>query len=326
LEVLAEGLAGESLAAGPGHGQPGHGQPDREATIGVTVDGTDGPFDPAGWEVLTRGAWRRPGEVLLRNVCSSGLDLAISTRSPRLLVSARWRPGPTGRAVSAALRSRARLLIRAVLLQYPALWLAEQRGRTVVHASACTLGGPGGRTMLLAGPGGVGKSTLVDAELAGGGLSTADNLCVTDGRVVWGVLEPRRISAGHVAGPSAGRRMPHGRREAPWPSRPPRQEPDVVVVLRRGTGAEPSIENCPPDEAARALTAGTYMAGELRRYWAFAATVGLGTGAGEVQPRVGEVAARLCSRLPCVRVTLARDPGTDLRSLLSAFIGLEVRT
>ncbi|MDA8322630.1 MAG: hypothetical protein M0030_22880, partial [Actinomycetota bacterium] len=42
-EVLAEGLAGESLAAGPGHGQPGHGQPDREATIGVTVDGTDGP-------------------------------------------------------------------------------------------------------------------------------------------------------------------------------------------------------------------------------------------------------------------------------------------
>ena len=41
-----------------------------------------------------------------------------------------------------------------------------------------------------------------------------------------------------------------------------------------------------PDEAARALVAGTYMAGELRRFWPFAATLALATGIGPVHPDV----------------------------------------
>ena len=46
------------------------------------------------------------------------------------------------------------------------------------------------------GPGGVGKSTLLAAELAGGGRATSDNLCVSDGREVWGLVEPLRLEVG----------------------------------------------------------------------------------------------------------------------------------
>ena len=76
------------------------------------------------------------------------------------------------------LRARARLLLRAVLLQYPALWRSQLRGRAPLHASVCGLGAADGPAVLLAGPGGVGKSTLVHGELLNGALATCDNLCV----------------------------------------------------------------------------------------------------------------------------------------------------
>ena len=49
--------------------------------------------------------------------------------------------------------------------------------------------------------------------------------------------------------------------------------PDSLVVLERLPAAEPSIVACSPVTAGRALVTSTYMAGELRRYWAFAATL-----------------------------------------------------
>ncbi len=310
--VLAEGLAGQGRQAAQG-----------EADVLVTVEPDRAPFDVAGWEVLTRGAWRRPGEVVLRNACSSGLDLKVSARRPALNVIARWRPPPAVRAATGVLRARARLLIRAVLLQYPALWWAQRAGRVPLHASVCTIGGPGGPSVLLAGPGGLGKSTLVSAELAAGGRSTGDNLCVTDGRRVWGLLEPRRLPAdGGARGP--GRRMPHGRREAPWPDRADSQVPAMLVVLGRGHGATPSVAPCDSGAAALSLAAGTYMAGELRRYWAFAATLALGTGIGEAHPAIGEAAGVLSALLPARRVVLARRPGATLSDLLGSGIGLEV--
>jgi hypothetical protein len=76
--------------------------------------------------------------------------------------------------------------------------------------------------------------------------------------------------------------------------------------------------------AARYLTAGTYMAGELRRYWAFAATLALGTGVGESHPPVQQVAGTLSTRLPCVRVALGSRPGAPLRELLEAATAAEV--
>lgn len=309
--VLAEGAAGQLVEPGTGAAtSAGAGAPD----VRVTVERSPAAFDVTGWRVLTRGAWCRPGQVIMQDACSSGLDLLVTAGGPTLDILARWRPSVTGRAAAAVLRARGRLLMRAVLLQYPALWRGQQRGRAPLHASACGTG-PGGQTVLLAGPGGVGKSTLVHGELTRGAAATCDNLCVSDGRFTWGVAEPLRVPAAGGL-PARGRRMPHGRREAPWPTRVDRLLPDQLVVLVRGGGGAPTVTCCDPAEAARYLSAGTYMAGELRRYWAFAATLALGTGAGGSHPAVQETAAALSARLPCLKVVLGDRPGVPLRDLV----------
>ena len=213
------------------------------------------------------------------------------------------------------LRARARLLLRAVLLQYPALWRSQLRGRAPLHASVCGLGpaeGSGGRTVMLAGPGGIGKSTLVHGELLTGAACTCDNLCVSDGQYAWGVVEPLRLPAEAHGG--KGRRMPYGRREAAWPRRTDRMQPDRLVVLARG--AKPAATPYSHSLAGSHLVAGTYMAGELRRYWAFAATLALGTGLGASHPAVQVTADTLSTRLPCLLVTLGDHPGAPLRELL----------
>src|SRR5207253_6805593 len=124
-------------------------------------------------------------------------------------------------------------------------------------------------------------STLLQTELTAGGQAISDNLCVSDGRTAWGLLEPMRLAGG-----GAGRSMPHGRHEEPLEGRLPDLAPDRVVVVRRGTGAYPALCACASDGAARSLVTGTYMAGELRRYWAFAATLAAATGLGPAHPDV----------------------------------------
>lgn len=304
--VLAEGAGGQLAQPGAGGAEP----PD----VRVTVEKTPAAFDVTGWRPLTRGAWCRLGQVVMRDACSAGFDLLVTADGPTLDVVARWRPPVTGRAAATLLRARGRLLMRAVLLQYPALWRGQQRGRAPLHAAACGTG-PGGQTVLLAGPGGVGKSTLVHGELRRGAIASCDNLCVSDGRFTWGVAEPLRVPAGRGLS-GRGRRMPHGRREAPWPSRADRLAPDQMVVLVRGGSGAPTVTCCEPAEAAMHLSAGTYMAGELRRYWGFAATLALGTGASRSHPPVQETAAALSERLPCLKVVLGDRPGVPLRDLV----------
>jgi hypothetical protein len=308
-DVIAEGAAGQ-LATADGAA------PD----IRVTVERESAAFDVSGWRVLTRDAWCRGDQVVIGNACSSGLDLRVKVGEPTVEVVARWRPSGTGRAVAAVLRARTRLLLRAVLLQYPALWRSQQRGRVPLHASVCGLATDDGPTVMLAGPGGVGKSTLVHRELLSGAVATCDNVCVSDGRYAWGVVEPLRLPAEVHAG--QGRRMPHGRREAAWPSRTDRLAPDVLVVLVRGP--RPGATRCDPALAARHLTAGTYMAGELRRYWAFGATLALGTGTGDSHPPVQHIAEALSTRLPCLRVTLGDRPGAPLGELFKVAMSEEV--
>jgi hypothetical protein len=307
--VIAEGAAGQLTSADGA-------TPD----VRVTVERDSAAFDVTGWRVLTRDAWCRQGQVVIKNACSSGLDLQVTVGEPTIEVVARWRPSGTGRAVAAILRARARLLLRAVLLQYPALWRSQQRGRVPLHASVCSLATADGRAVLLAGPGGVGKSTLVHRELLSGAVSTCDNVCVSDGQYTWGLVEPLRLPAETHVG--KGRRMPYGRREAVWPRRTDRMAPDLLVVLARG--AQPGVTRCDPAVAARHLTAGTYMAGELRRYWPFAATLALGSGLGCSHPLVQHIAQKLSARLPCLQVTLGDCPGAPLRELLKAATNEEV--
>ena len=295
----AQPHAGKIPPAGGG----GHG-----GEITVTVEDGRGAFDTRGWAPLTRGAYTRDGELLAADVCGSGFDLHLRASPEAAVFTLRWRPSPRALLLHRALRSRFHLLARAVLLQYPALWWAGVHGRAPLHAPACTAGQA---TPLLAGPGGVGKTTLLGRELAAGGVATCDNLSVSDGVTVWGLVEPMRADG------LGGRRMPHGRGEAPMPNRVPELRPDRVVVLRRGQGEVPTVRPCTPDAAARALVAGTYIAGELRRYWSYAALLAAATGHGPAHPPVQQVAAGLARRLPCVEVVLGRAPGASLAELLA---------
>jgi hypothetical protein len=282
----------------------------RAPDVEVLVERATDAFDVRGWEPLTRGAYRSGHRCVLHNACGAGFDLLVDagpdTSGVRII--ARWRPPRQERLASLLLRSRFHLLTRAVLVQYPALWQAGRRGQVPLHASALAVDGT---VALLAGPGGVGRTTMVLAASDRGGIACSDNLVAADADRVYGLVEPVRVAAG------AGRPMPHGRGEQPLPGRVSDLAPDRIVVLRRGTGSRPVVADIDPARAARVLTAGTYIAGELRRYWPLAATLALGTGAGPVHPPVAEVARALAARLPAVEITLARQPVGDPVALLT---------
>lgn len=295
--------------------QPGT---DDDPDIHLVVTDAVAPFELKGWDPLTRGAYHRAGNLVLINACGSGFDLRF-TVSPngahaKIRIEARYRPPTRDRVAALALRSRFHLLTRAVLVQYPALWVAGTRGRMPLHAAALRTDQ---EVLLLAGPGGVGRSTmLLEAlgllEAVGNtGRACSDNLSVSDGQAVHGLVEPIRIEG------AAGRRMPHGRGERELPSRAKVLVPDRVVVLRRARGGVPVVRPITARRAADVLTAGTYMAGELRRYWAFAATLALATGRGPACPRVTDVATAF-ARLPAVEITLGDRPCPSLVELLAA--------
>ena len=283
-----------------------------DADLHLVVDGRHEPFAAAGWEPLTRNAFCRDGAVLLHNACGSGFDLRVTTLpdsgTVRLRVEARYRPPHRERVAGRLLRSRFHLLARAVLLQYPALWAASTRGRLPLHAAAIRLPGS---VALLVGPGGVGRSTLLLSAVARGAVACSDNLCVSDGQVVHGLVEPVRAEA------VGGRRMPHGRGETALPGRVDRLIPDRVIVLRRSAGGPARVAPISGARAARALVAGTYMAGELSRFWAFAATLSYGTGRGSAHPDIATVAQALC-RLRCTEIVLGGLPAPALEDLLGA--------
>ncbi len=274
----------------------------------INIETSAEPFDTSGLTPLTRGAWGGDAEVVIRDVCTSGFDMRLAVSAGRARATYRWRPPAATHMAAWGLRSRFHLLVRSALLHYPAMWWASTRGAVPLHAPACATAGT---VVLLAGPPGVGKTTLLLDELARGARATSDNLSVTDGRECWGVVEPVRVEGGK------GRRMPHGRREVALEDRLGSLVPDLVVVVRRGDGRVADVRGCDAATAARALVASTYMAGELRRYWAFAATLSIGTGYGEVHPPIADRAAALTRRLPCIQLTLPNVRGTRLAELVA---------
>ncbi|MFG1912006.1 hypothetical protein [Kribbella sp. NPDC048928] len=274
----------------------------------LSVEDTRQPFGTRGAEVVTRGAWAvDSGQVVLENVGGSGFDQRWTIDEDGLRVVSRRRPSYQESVAAKLLPARHRALSSQVLLHYPALWFAMLQGFAPLHVSVVEVGGV---AVLLAGPGGVGKSTLVARALADGARATCDNLAVCDGSTAYGVAEPLRTLTG------SGKRAAHGRREQAWEHRVRSLPPELVVVLRRGTQAEPELRELAPAEAARGIAAGTYAAGELRRFWSIAAIVASATGCGPVHPPIDEVAARLTNRLPCLELRLAKEPGLGLAGLL----------
>ena len=282
------------------------GEPSAPPTVLVRVEESRRPFGTEGWVRLSRDAWHRGGTVVVRDVCTSGLDVLVAVESGVPTFTFRRRPPARTRAASLLLPARATLLVRAVLVQFPALWWAGTRDRAPLHAPAVSAAGA---TALLVGTSGVGKTSLILREASFGGRATGDNVSAGDGVNVWGVVEPVRAEG------ATGRAMPHGRRETSLPNRAERLAPDRLVVLRRG--AERRALALDPPAAARELVASTYLAGELRRFWPLAALLALGTGEGPPHPPVAAVAEAFASRLPCVEIQLPSVAGVRLVELVA---------
>lgn len=268
---------------------------------------------------VTRGVWVGPEGVLLESAGGSGYtqlwrpcqDPASDGDSSCIRVSSRWAPSAAEKAAAHLLRQRHRALRAQVLLHHPALWAAlAVGGLTPLHVSVVKVDGV---VVLLAGPGGVGKSSLVADALGRGARAACDNLGASDGHVVHGVVEPLRLPSGTGPGGGAGVRAAHGRREHPWPGRLPSLRPDLVLVVRRNDNACTRVRPVSRERAARALVAGTYSAGELQRFWPLVAHLAL-AGLGPVHPALEETAEQLTESLPCYELTLGR-PGTGPMSM-----------
>ncbi|MGB3828349.1 MAG: hypothetical protein WA962_06180, partial [Ornithinimicrobium sp.] len=78
------------------------------------------------------------------------------------------------------------------------------------------------------------------------------------------------------------------------------------------------LESVSRAEALRTVVAGTYAAGELRRYWAFAAAMALATGIGPAHPPITTIAEMLTARCALHRLVLPDTPGTRLDAVLAA--------
>lgn len=277
-------------------------------TMAIHVESNSNPFSRTGMAALSRSAWSRRHEVVMEDVGGSGFDLHLELNGDQADFTYRWLGRPMHTSLRVLLPSRFLLLAREVLIHYPVLWWASVHGRAPLHAVACAVGDA---VALLAGPGGVGKSTLLRHELANGAHATSDNVCVGDGRTVWGLVEPMRIEGG------SGRRLTHGRVEVPLAGRIDHLAPDQLVVVRRGVDDAPVLRSCDAEVAARSLVTGTYSAGELMRFWVYAATLAAGTGAGPAHPLVTETARAFAARLNCFELLLPRRPGTRLADVLN---------
>ncbi|MFL6114931.1 MAG: hypothetical protein ACJ786_26820 [Catenulispora sp.] len=284
--------------------------------------------------------------TVLKNAATSGFDLRFEVGDAETRVTARWRPGRREQLLSRALPARQRLLLAQALVHYPALWQAGTAG--AVPVAGCVLL-VRGRGVLVSGPSGVGKSTLVAQELAAGATAISDNLVVVAPRsanatdppptlgdavevsawpsmsaapalIAHGLVEPLRADFSllppGIATPLPRRRTTRGRGEGHLIRRADAVSVDAVVLLRR-TGAAPGLTRLGPDAAARALAVATYTAGELRRYWPFAAALAAAAGLGPVHPAVTDSCRALCAAVPCAELELGSAPGPRLSEALS---------
>lgn len=288
------------------------------AIADVVLAETDRPRDQGSHRVpVTRGVTREPdGTVVVASAGGSGYRQRWNVHCDSLRVESQWSPTGKESVAARSLPARFRALRAEVLLHYPVLWWASLQGLAPLHVSVLEIGGT---VVALAGPGGVGKTSLVVGELATGVRATCDNLGVSDGRSVFGLREPLRVPTEAATG-HGGHRAAHGRREQTWSSVTAALDPEVVVVVRRDGGA-PGLREIGSEPAHRALVAGTMAAGELMRFWPLAAVLALGTGRGPVQPPVDTVARTLAERLPCHELRLGDRPGEHLRDLLADLVG-----
>jgi hypothetical protein len=284
------------------------GIPARRAGRGLTIACAEGD------DAAAHAIWSRvPGfpELTLRYV------LAGET-SPRLEVDAScaYVPQGLGRRLeylrpARVERKRDRLFFKLMYfaIYYPMAWsLLRGRGWGLLHASAVAL--PSGRAVLLAGMGGVGKSTLGLSLLSRPGARLlSDNLLFHDAHHVYCCPEPVRLDDLAVRGVAAAgieperSGLPLTAHPKPTYALPPGLRAEAAPpagVFFLSAAASPACDRIEPDRAARLLAAGNDLAREIEDYRPCAALLDtLAAMRGRPHPAPAASLHTLLERIPC---------------------------
>ncbi len=208
-------------------------------------------------------------------------------------------------------RKRNRLFFKMMyfMIYYPMAWhLEHTRGWGLLHASAVRM--PSGKAVLLAGLGGVGKSTLGLSLLSRPGARLiSDNLLFHDHQRIYACPEPVRLDENSLTG-MAGAGVEPERSDLPLQAHPKptyrvgmeRQAdagtPTSVYFLRFGVG--PAVTPISPVRAAQILRAGNDLAREIKDYRPCAALLAmLAAERGVPQPAPAASLARLLEGSRC---------------------------
>jgi len=187
--------------------------------------------------------------------------------------------------------------------------MEQTRGFHPIHAAA-VLTEEG--TVLLAGPSGVGKSTLAVAlALTPGARLLADSFVVQRGREVIGVREPVLIDAWSRQWLGT---CPEGLREIEWRYGLGRVGVHVTPAHTAAHGQAglllfpyraraPHVRPLEGAEAYQRLSAVDMIINDLRRYWAFAAVLEQLAPGGLMARREAQIAA-LTAAVPCYEIGL----------------------
>lgn len=209
-------------------------------------------------------------------------------------------------------------LLRYLVL-FPIAWHVERtRGWVLVHASAVATGD---RAVLLAGPGGAGKSTTSVALAARAGMTLlTENLLFWDGANIFPVLEPIRLTQESLAILGADAAIlrpvsyPGGLKrkvlfQLPIQPTLPAVQPAVLFL--------PQFSHCgfvrqiPPGEACELLVATNRLTLELNDYyWYTAALDLLWPQPGNTQRQL-DVLKRLTDMTPCYALGIDRSAGVE---------------
>jgi hypothetical protein len=213
----------------------------------------------------------------------------------------------------AALRRRRFTTLLYYLVYYPCWWWLEQtRSLHPIHAAGV---GIDSTVVLLGGASGVGKSTLAVALASvPGGRLLSDSFVVHDGADVVGVREPILLDAWSRRWLGDDARHLH---EIEWRyclNRRGYHLPEDKLADSGRCGLLVFPRRAPaqyvrPISAAQAhqrLSAGDMIINDLRRYWAFAATLEQVAPGGLVARREAQL-ARLTAEVPCYELGLAAD-------------------
>lgn len=216
-----------------------------------------------------------------------------------------------------ALRRRRFTTLLYYLVYYPCFWwLERRRDLHPIHAAGVEIDG---RIVLLAGPSGVGKSTLSAglASLPGAAL-LSDTFVLHRGATARPVREPLLLDrwSRDWIGAGAGRLRPIewryclGRDGFHWPRERLSGGGEVALLLFPHRAARHGLRRVEARTAHARISSGDFIINDLRRYWAFAAVLEMLDPTLLVSARERHL-AELTAAVPCYEIGLTAEVGRE---------------